>query len=78
MQRGELGPWDALAANDTPASGLLAEAGLRPTRQRLALAEHLFSKRCDQDPRHSSCARRLRPRQLDVVLRLRPSRQPTP
>jgi len=43
MQHGELSPWDALAAKDTPARGLLAEAGLRPTRQRLALAEHLFS-----------------------------------
>ncbi len=43
MQHGELSPWDGLAAKDTPARGLLAEAGLRPTRQRLALAEHLFT-----------------------------------
>lgn len=43
MQHFALGQRDASTAKRTSARDLLAEAGLRPTRQRLALAEHLFA-----------------------------------
>lgn len=43
MQESDLRPRDVLTAKDTRARDLLAEACLRPSRQRLALTEHLFA-----------------------------------
>ncbi len=43
MQHFALSQRDTLPAKGTSARDLLAKVGLRPTRQRLALAEHLFT-----------------------------------
>ena len=43
MQHREPSPRDVFTTKDAPVHDLLADAGLRPTRQRVALTENLFT-----------------------------------